>query len=51
MIRLESILKFSIHRRPRWVVLTIGRDRFLLDPAEAVKLSNGLIDAAEEEAG
>lgn len=50
MIRLERNLKHSVHRRAKWVVMTIGFDRHLLTPAEAVDLANKLVDSAEEDA-
>ena len=49
MIKLESEAQFGVSRRRRWVVLTVGTDRYLLDPTEAVELSNLLVDASEQE--
>lgn len=49
MIRLESESGFAVSRRVRWVVLTVGSDRYLIDPSEAVELSNALVDASEQE--
>lgn len=49
MIRMEAESGFEVSRRRKWVVLTVGTDRFLLDPTEAVELSNLLVDATEQE--
>lgn len=49
MIRLESASKHGVHRRRQWVVLTVGTDRFLIAPDEAVDLANLLVDASEQE--
>ena len=50
MIRLERNLEHRVHRRQNWVVMTIGFDRHLLTPAEALDLANRLVDATEEDA-
>lgn len=47
MIRLESIPQFKVHARRQWVVLTIGTDRYLLTPDEAVHLADTLVDHSE----
>lgn len=49
MIRLETVTKHSVSRRPQWVVLTIGDQRHLLTPDEAVVLADQLHDTAEQE--
>lgn len=49
MIRMESVSKHEVHRRTNWVVLTIGADRYLLTPTEAVAVANQLVDATEQE--
>lgn len=48
MIRLETTAGFEVSRRRRWVVLAIGQDKYLIDPSEAVDLSNALVDATEQ---
>lgn len=48
MIKLETTATHEVARRKRWVVLTVGGDRYLIDPAEAVALANDLVDASEE---
>lgn len=47
MIRLESVTKFQVHARKRWVVLTVGADTYLLTPAEALQLADMLVDHTE----
>lgn len=47
MIRLESIPQFKVHARRQWVVLTIGIDRYLLTPTEALQLADMVVDHAE----
>jgi len=47
MIRLESIPQFKVHARRQWVVLTIGIDRYLLTPTEALSLADLLVDTTE----
>ena len=47
MIRLESIPQFKVHARRQWVVLTIGIDRYLLTPTEALQLADMVVDNAE----
>lgn len=49
MIRLESESGFAVSRRRRWVVLSIGSNKYLIDPSEAFELSNALVDASEKE--
>lgn len=48
MIRLESVPQFKVHARRQWVVLTIGDDRYLLAPAEALELADQLVDNTEQ---
>ena len=48
MIRLESVPQFKVHARRQWVVLTIGTDRYLLTPTEALQLADMVVDHAEE---
>lgn len=49
MIRLESVPQFKVHARKQWVVLTIGADRYLLRPDEALELADMLVDNTEKE--
>lgn len=47
MIRLEATPEFKVSTRRRWVVLTLGADRYLLTPDEAVHLADTLVDHSE----
>lgn len=47
MIRHRQEFSGDVHRHRSKVVLQLGKDRFTMSPAEAVRLADRLVDAAE----